>query len=318
MSLTTANLAASLQEHLSDNQALFAKYFVMPNNAGMQVIENITDKQPLYNLDVSDPGQPGDRSSYAPKSGVLDWKNRTLEVKNGEVTLKFTQNQIEALRRTHLAKIASEEREGNVYAVPFEEYMVQRVLAKLVDQVERTLKWKGALNATGTTTAAIANGFETKIAADISATDIPAANVFTGAAVTGSNALAQFQGILDIIASQAPEYLTQDLVCYAAPENIKFYWENYRATHGALPYNQDFQKRVLLDMPNIELIPQVGLSGDDRIVITPRDNFAIGTNALEAMGNISVETRERAVHFLVDFKIGFEYGLADLIWTNDL
>lgn len=318
MALSISSLSTNLKERLSDNPAIFSKYFTMMDSDGhMTIYENVVDQQPLYELDVTDPGQPGNRGSYDVKTGVLAWKNRTLTVKNGEVTLKITQAQIEALHKTHLAKVAAAARRGSVYDLPFEDFMIQRVLAKLVDQIERSLKWKGALNASGTATADIADGFETKMAADITATTIPAANVFAGAAITASNALAQFHGVLDKVASENPEYLMQDLVCYAAPENIKFYWENYRSTHGALPYNNEFKKRFLNDMENIEMIPQIGLSGDDRVIITPRRNFAIGTDALERIGNIEIEKRERAIHLLVDFKIGFEYALADLIWTND-
>lgn len=318
MSLSIADLSSNLKERLSDTPAMFSKYFTMMDNDGhMGVYENVEDKLPLYELDVNDPGQPGNRAAYAPKTGVLAWKNRTLEVKNGEVTLKFTQAQIEALWKTHLAKIASATRRGSVYDVPFEEMMIQRVIAKLIDQIERTLKWKGALNASGTATADIANGFETVLAAAIIATEVPADNVFTGATVTANNALAQFNGVLDKVATENPEYLMQDLVCYCSPENLKYYWENYRATHGALPYNGQFQKRFLNDMENIEMIPQIGLSGDSRILITPRYNLAIGSDALERINNIEIEKRERALHFLVDFKIGFEIGIAELCWTND-
>lgn len=318
MSLSIANLSANLKEHLADNEALFSKYFTMMDNDGhMRVYEDVIDKQPLYELDVTDPGQPGNRDTYAPKANVLNWKNRTLEVKNGEVTLKLTQQEIEALHKTHLAKVAAETRRGSVYDVPFEEYMMQRVLMRLVDRIESILKWKGALNASGTTTADIANGFLTFIAADITSEAIPANQVFAGAAITVSNAEAQMLGVLNTLATTDPEALTQDLVMYVAPENAKFYWENYRAVHGALPYNDGFQKRFFNDMPNIELIPQVGLSGSDRVILTPRFNLAIGSDALERIGNIEIEKRERAIHVLVDFKIGFNYGISKMIWTND-
>ncbi len=319
MSLNTANLAANLKERLSDEQALFAKYFTMMDNDGhMVVYENVVDKLPLYELDVADPGQPG-KSTFTPKTGVLDWVNRTLQVQEGEVTLEITKDQIEAFHKTHLAKIAAATRRGSVYDLPFEQYMFQRVIAKLVDQIERTMKWKGARNAAGTTSADIADGFETKIAADITATVIPAANVATGAlgGITEANAEAEFKKVVDVLTTQNPEYLAQDLVCYASPEAVRYYWLNYRANHGALPYNQNFAKRILDDMDNIELLPQIGLSGDSRVVITPRFNFALGSDALERINNIEIEYHKRNILFMIDFKIGTEYGIAELIWTND-
>ena len=321
-SLKISELSTELKEHLSDNPAIFSKHFSMMDEVGahMGVYENVVDKLPLYELDVADPNQPGNRATYAPKNDVLNWKNRTLAVDFGEVTLKIAQAEIEAIHQSHLAKIAAAARRSSVYDLPFEEYMLQRVIAKSKDSLRRLAMFKGALSAVGTTSGDITDGFLTKIAADITATDIPAANVATGAVggPTASNAFTEFKKVVDIIASQNPEYLNSDLVCYASPENVKFYNESYRSTFGSLPYNNEFKKTFVNDMSNIELIPEIGMAGSDRIIITPRFNLAMGTDALERMNNIEIEKRERAIHFLIDYKLGFEYGIAELIWCNDL
>ena len=57
--------------------------------------------------------------------------------------------------------------------------------------------------------------------------------------------------------------------------------------------------------------------GSDRIIITPRMNFAFGTDAKERMDNIEIEKHKRTIFILMDYKIGAEYALSQLIWTND-
>ena len=318
MSLDTSNLSAELQERLSDEEAIFEKYFNPMDGVldAVAVFDDVVDKLPLYNLDVADPNQPG-KSTFTPKSGVLDWKNRTLEVKEGEVTLEITRDQIEAMHRTHLAKIRNEARRGSVYDLPFEDYMLERVIMKSAQNLRNLALFKGVLNAAGTTSADILDGWLTLIAADIIATNIPAANVFTGGAITSANAEAQFNGVRDIVIAQNPEYIDQPLVCLAAPENVQNYWTNYQANHGALPYNTSFERRNLEGLSNCPIIPEIGMTGSDRIVITPAFNMAFGSDAAERMSNIEIERHKRNLLFMIDFKIGVNYGIAELIWTND-
>lgn len=321
MGLIVTNLTNYLQRHLAENPQIFMEKMVGMaaelEPKGITMYNDIEDEMPLYELGVSDPGQPGNRASANYKASVLDWKNRILKVKNGEVSLKFTQAQIEALRKTHLNQMMMRRSNGDIYDIPFEQFMLDAVLKRLEDQIIRTLLWKGSLNASGTTTAAIADGFDIKLAADITATNIAASHVFAGAAINASNAIAQHKGVLDLIGTTDPHYLSRELICYTAPENMKFYNENYRADNGALPYNQQFQKTFLNDMPNIRMETQEGLAGDDRVVITTPGNLVVGTNAANAMNNIVVEQHLRDVYFLIDFKIGFEYKLTQEIWTND-
>ena len=314
------DLTANLQEYVSDNPAIFGKHFVPLNDMFdfMSIYPNIEDKQPLLELAVSDPNQPGNRASFAPKENVLNWKNRTLVVKNAEITLQFKQSEIESMWRSYLAKIAQEQSRGNVYDFPFESYMMQKVIEKSKDQIRRLSVWKGALNATGTTSADIMDGYLTKIAADITGGAIPAGNVFTGAAITASNAEAQFNGVRDLLITQYPEYMNMDLVCFAAPENVHYYSTNYQANHDSLPYNNEFKKTMLEGLSNCPIIPEIGLTGSDRIVLTPVGNLAYGNDAAERMSNIEIEKKDRTVTVLVDWKQGVEYAIAELLLTNSL
>ena len=317
-----SELEATLQEHISDNEAIFEEKFVPLDDMldKMQVFDNVHDKQPLLNLEVNDPNQPGNRSGnngYEPKSDILNWKNRMLVVDHGEITFEMTQAKINALWQSYLAKIHQSPRRGNVYDVPFEDYMISRTIARSADQLRKKGIWKGVKNASGTTSADIMDGLLTKIAADIVDGDIPASNVFAGAPITTSNAVAQVEGLVDIIASNYEEYMDEPLTLYMSPANARKYMKNYQTLHDALPYNTEFKKVLVEGLDNCEICPEIGLSGSDRMVITPNGNLGFGTDAAERRNNIIVEREKRNLIFLVDFKVGVEYGLSQLMIVND-
>lgn len=321
MSLTISGLTSGLNKHLAENPTIFGEKMVSLEDdlspLGIMVYSNVEDEMPLYELDITDPGQAGNRATENVKTGVVNWKNRVLTVKPGEVTLKFTNQQINALWKTHLNQIRSAAARGDMYEVPFESVIMDRIVDRLKDRIVKTLLWGGSYNATGTTTASIADGWNTKLAADDVAEVIATTHVFAGAGITANNAIAQHKGVLDLVAATASEYLDEQLVCYTSPENKKFYNENYRATHGALPYNQEFQKTFLEDNSNIVLHSVKGLSGSDRVVISTPGNFVVGTDSLARTDQVTVEKRGRDLYIYIDFKIGMEYILPQEIWMND-
>ena len=135
--------------------------------------------------------------------------------------------------------------------------------------------------------------------------------------MTNSNAVAQVEGIVDLIAANYEEYMNEPLTLYMSPANARKYSKNYQTLHDALPYNNEFKKVMVEGLDNCEICPEIGLSGSDRMVITPNGNLGFGTDAAERRNNIQIEKEKRKLIFLVDYKVGVEYGLSQLIWTND-
>lgn len=319
--LSISDIESGLKTHLAENPNLYQEKMVSMENEleskGIQVFNNVEDEMPLYKLAIADPGQPGNRATEAPKSNVVNFSNRKLAVKPAEVTLKFTNQEINALYNTHLNQIRRAGARGDSYTVPFEDVIMNAVVGKFMDRIMSTLAFNGSFNASGTTTAAIANGWQTILAADITSTLVPAARVFTGAAFTNSNAVAQFHGLNDLVTSQSPEYEMEQLNVYCSPDALKKYRTNYRSTFNSLPYNTEFKKNFLDDDTNRAIMPMQGLAGDDRIIITTPGNLVIGTDALNRLGNVWTEARGRDLYVYIDGKIGFNYIMDTEIWTND-
>ncbi len=317
-SVSISDLTAKLQENVKDNPNIFTRKLVTSiNNLGIwTVYDDVEDQIDLTQMITGDPLQPGNRAtSWAPKTGVHQFKDRIGVVKHAESAQTFKQAQIEALWKSHLAKKRSSTRQ-NIYDMPFADLMQQRTVSASIDALVKKTLFKGSLNATGTTASDICDGINTIISADVTSTDIPAANVFAGAAITKSNAEAQFNGVKDLVISQNPEYIDEELVCLAAPENVVHYWTNYQSNHGALPYNTQFEQMTLEGI-NCRIVKEIGLVGSDRIIITTPGNLALMTNSLSNIDEIEYWKEHWDLDMGLKFKIGVDYHIAELMFVND-
>ncbi len=321
--ISIADVDSALKVHTKANPEIFQAKMVEAQeifaNSGITIMNDVEDEAPMYKLTTADPGQPGNRGTEAPKANLLSFSNRKVKVRDAEITAKFTQQEINALYRTHLRQIRESGARGSAYDIPFQDVLFSALVNKWMHHIVTDLAWGGVYNATGTTTAAIANGWETVLDAAVTATDIVAADQqFTGTTLTASNALAQFNGINQLITDNAPVYEGQELNVYASHAALKHYRTNYRSTFNSLPYNTEFKKNFLDDDTNRPIMPMQGLAGSDRIVITTPGNLVIATDALTRLGNFWTETRGRDLYFYVDGKIGFDFILPEEVWMNDL
>ncbi len=316
--LNISSLAADLQKNLRDNPYMFTLTF-SDGVAGIPYItyyDDVEDEMDLSQLVTGDPLQPGNRGGFSPKSNVHEFRARTGKVRNVEAALRYEETNIEALKRTYLMKKRRSNPE-DPYDFPFKDLVTMRTLEAMWSNMRKKALFKGSLNAAGTTSSDLFDGYLTIIAADILATNIPVGNVATGAAITAANAEAQVNLVRDVVIAQQPEYRDEDLVCLMAPENVTHYNTSYQANHGALPYNEQFNKRFVEGLGKCEIIPEIGMAGSDRIIITPRENLVL-------MSNLSLSSAEMKVweeHWDLDmgakFKAQPEYIFAELIFCND-
>jgi hypothetical protein len=321
--ISIADVDSALKVHYKKNPEIYQAKMIETQeifaNSGITIMNDVEDEAPMYKLTTSDPGQPGNRGTEAPKSNVLAFSNRTVKVRDAEITVKFTQQEINALYRTHLRQIREAGARRTAYDIPFEDVLFSALVDKWMHHIVTDLSWGGVYNASGDTTAAIANGWETVIDAAVTATDIVAATQqFTGSALTNANALVQFDGVNALITDNNPEYEGKELVTYCSHSALKKYRTNYRATHSSLPYNTEFKKNFLDDDTNRPIAPMQGLAGSDRIVTTTPGNLVIATDSLTRLGNFWTEARGRDLIFYVDGKIGFDFIMAEEIWQNNL
>ena len=318
-SVKITDLTAKLQENIKDNPSIFTRKLVRELNVQLSpftIYPDVEDQIPLTQLVTGDPLQPGNRGSFAPKADVSQFKDRIGLVKNCEVALKFAEAQIEQIWRSHLAKIEMATK-STPYDMPFSDLMMDQIMDSAINSLVRNAIFKGVLNAGGTTGSDLFDGILTIIAADITATTIPAANVFAGAAISASTAEAQINGVRDIVIGQAPEYITENLVCLVAPENAVHYNTNYRANNGGVVYNTAFNQANVEGLANCPIIPTIGMAGSDRVIITPDKNLAFFTDSLSKINEVKFWEDHWDLDAGIKFKAGADYHVAELIFTND-
>lgn len=316
--LDLTELSSELTDHVLENKAdIFSRIVNGSLPSWMTPIADVTDKVPLVEMLVGDILQPGGKSTFNPTDGAVQFKNRFLQVRAGKADLQFTQDQLQQLRKSWLGFMAKEKASGktaDVYYIPFEEYIMMKVTERFIKNIREAII-KGTYNASGTSKLDVMDGLLTIVADDITATNIPAANVFAGAAITTSNAEAQFVGVAEKTLLDE-EYAAAEMVLLCSPNNKYKYEVNYRANHGSLPYNQSFDQQKIPGT-NITLFAVPELTGSNRLIVGPKDMFCLGYDDLNRASQITIEKEKRNINVLMDIELGVNYAIAEKIWTND-
>ncbi len=299
---------------LSNNTSILTKLMI----DGMAFLSYVqlligNDEIPLTELVVGELLQPGGKDTFSPK-GKLDFKARIGKVRPCKVDLTFMQSDINRIWKSYLGEIAkATATKGDVYSLPFEAFFMQTIIAKVQEDLRLKAAFKGKLNAAGTAAADTMTGWLEILKVMIIDGEVPAGNIFAGAPITSANAIDQFKGVKKLISDA---YRDQPMICLAAPSKIEAYFEDYQTTHGSLPYNTEFKKNTL-EGSNIIFQPEPGMSGSNRIIITPQRNMFWLADNLAGTNSIIIEREKRNIHVLMDFECSPDFGVGGLIWTND-
>jgi hypothetical protein len=201
---------------------------------------------------------------------------------------------------------------SNPFNVPLEQFLMDSIMAQVVDDLE-TAVWTGTYNASGSTPAATMSGILTLLAAAITATEVPAANVTTGAALTTSNAVDQFKLVRDKI---APEYRQKEMLALCSVQAKDKFLADYQATLGAIPYNTSYDQ-IYLEGTRAKIVAVPGMGTSDRIIITPKENLVYGFDVDGPQSNIITQEFNRTIKVMGDFRAGVDFRDGQVIWCND-
>jgi hypothetical protein len=313
-SLDLSALPAKMKDYCIENMVgLLTKLMLGIRPAYFNLLMNVKDEIPLVELVVDSIVQPGGKDTFDPQNNKIKFKARIGKVRSCKVDLQFKPTQVLNMWRSYLGMIAG----GSIKVdeMPFESFIVQKIIERAKDDVRVLALFKGVYNASGTTASDLFNGVLKIVVDEISSGGIPAGNIAAGAAITSSNAYDQVQLVVDKVYAD-PRYNSVPMVCLLAPENYRFYCQDYAATRGAAPYNDNFNQ-TLIEGTNITLIAEPSMSGSDRIIITPEANLYYLVDEEAATNNITIEYALRNINVMMDFSIAPEIGIAELIWTND-
>jgi hypothetical protein len=319
-------LADSLTEAITRNEELTSKVLVSEDvwNDGISIKTNITDKWELGGFDINggiiQPGNTvdADGNSFTPKGSLVP-ELHLGQVHKGKIDILFKEADMERMLPTMLRTFGA----AFIESIPFEELVLMMIWQKAKDEVYCDLAWGGVKANTNASTA-IADGFLkliTTAIANVATTGeaalkkIPAGQIFTAAAYTNTNAVAQFKGQHRLV----PEKIRKkDMVTFCANDLEEFYNDDFLTRYGAMSFDNrllDDGKQYIHRTKN-KIVPRDGMSGSERVIMTPYDNLEVGFLNEGDLTNVKFQKFNRDIKIMADFKVGFDIHNYDRLWVN--
>lgn len=313
--LNMSELSSKLGTYAQTNLKEIFSTMLSDKLSFMQYFGNLLhgpDEVPLVSLIMEDILQPGQKNGFNPKEGAK-FKDRIAKVRPCKVDLTFGPERIANLWKSYIGMISG----GRIdpYKIPFEQFIFAKVVSKAKDNLQKKAVFKGVYNKPGEDPSDTMDGLIRLIQKAGHSGEIPAGNIVAATpAITDSNAVDVVKAVYNAILSNNEELAESPLVCLMSPKNYNHYNECYLQTYASSNYNTEFKKRTL-NQENVELISEVGLSGTNHIIITPKENLFWLTDG-QSMDNIIVEKEKRNIHLLMDFGACPDFAIGEYIFTN--
>ncbi len=158
--------------------------------------------------------------------------------------------------------------------------LVSLFAAKIGKHINDVVFVGGVRNVSGTTTADLFNSFGTIVAAEIAAGNIAAnkGNYISLGSINSTNAEEKLKAFWR---AADKELRGLSVYMYMSTDIYDAYCDDYQARHGALPYNQNFEKRYLEGSSGrCEFAVLDNMAGSSYLYITVKQNLIMGTDIM--------------------------------------
>lgn len=282
------------------------------------VMEGIKDEAPMPNLTVSDLLQPGNNLTFNPLNNTLSFDANVLKVRNWKVDLLIDPN---ALEKTWLGDRGGSGTGINNKKMPFEQYVMQQIVAKVKENMRLKAIWKGVYNASSATPGAIMDGLLGIQDAAVTATKLTP--IVTGA-ITSTNVIDKLLLVYDGLSEAVKGSPTQmpvnsqifDWYCrkFAPVLNSSIIVADAKGAMGTPQFNE-----VPLAGTNCTLKREPGLGTSQRVEVTTKSNRIFGCDTLAEGNSITTQEFERTIKLMIDGKAGVGYALLnnEIMRIND-
>lgn len=238
------------------------------------------------------------RKDHDPVADAIDFVPRVLTTHDLKVDLDFVPKDMEA---TYLAEFRKKGQDPADF--PFEAYIFQKIIEGVHQELEKAV-W--AAEETAAPSALdnvidVFDGFLHLIEDAITATDVTAT---TTGAITANNIVTSVETVFDALADP---YKLGATTCFVSPQNFIRYMRKYRTDFGK--YTNPTGMREKLDFADCTLRATAGLTGSDKIIITPNSNLHIGLDDVTDHNMFNMWQQGRVLKFEMDFKLGAQIGL---------
>lgn len=259
-------------------------------NQGLLMYRNVKTPQALPRTTVS--GGPRPYRSQDDTSDTFGVADRILTVNQSKWDFDID---TEKFRNTYLAKY----KPG---APAFAEWIIQEVSKSYLAAINDNTMYLGSYNAAGTDAAAMATGWGTMIAAEITATNITP--VTTTAITDGASALA---AVAAVTKKAKPWMRKKGYRVFCSYDSFDWYAAGYKAANN-YAFLPDANNRYRIDNQNafLQAVSWMGTSG--RLIATIDDNLAMGTDCDSIQ--VATSVRRNIIEARLMMPIGLQ--IADL------
>ncbi|TDB67106.1 hypothetical protein [Arundinibacter roseus] len=283
----------------------------------MPVVGN--DEVVLTELYIDSVLQPGAKDSFNPKNNAVKLKPRKAKVKPCKVDLLMKETTIMAMYKSYFGQIRGGKIDRTTY--PFEAEVIKKVFDRLMTDLRNIALINGVRNEAGTAAVDTMDGLFFKLATEKASGGITAGQIATINAITAANGVTEIEKIIDMVPS---DYFYEDLVCITPLKYKQAYERHYREQYGTSPYNAGFDK-MQIEGTMIEFVvePGMAITGATKFespVITTRENLAwlYDDEGDQTRLEFDYDKRTRSLAYMVDFQVGMDWAISELIWMGDV
>ncbi len=270
------------------------------------VYQNIKEETGLTKLKAGDLGQPY-RLAFEPKANALSFGYRKLNPKMGKVDLEY-----DALAFYNTWLVMLTQPGVNANDLPYEKFFWEQIALKIASEINQQSVYAGLHNPAGTTTTSIVDGLGKIFADEIVSGEIT--NVVATGAINNTNAVSKFETMCKALSPALRDMAMNLYVPYA---KYDAYCENYRSTYGALPYNNKYERLSVDGFSNVKIVPASWMNNVGRVILTPKENIVMATDALSDFNKIDTVKQIRVLQCAIHFTLCYNFADAEALYIND-
>lgn len=318
--LNIEDLHADLKKHIGRPAAMMTDKFAKINDMLKHVNPYLltTGKIPLPRLRTERAlkhNNGANKDVFVTEGGKAKLDARWLEAQEGKVEFAFLESEIMALWNSYLFKLTGKsEQEIRDYMTnfPFED-VIYNAIAERTYKDMRDDSWQGVI---GVSSESPIDGWLKKINDAVVDGEIPADHVAETAPITESNVVTEMKKVFARVAAKSYA-LTMPLQIHVAPNLVWLYNNN------KLVAKEDYQPiiqngmQVPNELKNAVFVEEPGLEGTNAIIVTAKDNLAIGMNTLP--GSVNFRTQLHDYTIKVFGKVVLDVNIQDgrFLFCND-
>lgn len=204
----------------------------------------------------------------------------------------------------------------NAKDYPYARWAMEKMATKIKTQQEFQQIFTGDKLGSPVVAADVMNGLLTLIADDQAGT--PVLTPVTTGALIAATVVDQIEQMDDAIDE---EYRTQEMGMFVSPEVFKMYRRKYRSLAGFHPGNPDTDSEdtIKLDGSSTTLISCPGMTGSQRVILTPKSNIYFAYDDPSDDSVFEMEQNHRQLDVWCDYWFGIGFLIFDprILYIND-